>query len=174
MQTDGMRRRDVLRSAGVFATALVAGKAVIFGPGNAWAMAPTSLDPHAAQTLMVMAYDLFPHERLGSEYYAAVVVSLDKDAGSDAALRTLLTNGVARLDSSHGMPFSELSEGQRHGGAEKHRDHRVLHHHAHEDHQRAVRQSASSIRCSAMAGLRSNTAAISTAALTTSAGYRTS
>ena len=113
MQADGMRRRDVLRSAGVLATTLVAGKTVIFGPGHAWAMAPTSLDPHAAQTLMVMAYDLFPHESLGSEYYAAVVVSLDKEAAGDPALRTLLTNGVAKLDASHGMPWIELSEGQR-------------------------------------------------------------
>jgi len=113
MQEDGIRRRDVLRSVGVFATALAAGNAVIFGPDNAWAMAPTSLDPHVAQTLMVMAYDLFPHERLGSEYYANVVVLLDKEAKGDAAVRALLTDGVAKLDAAHDMPWAELSEGQR-------------------------------------------------------------
>jgi hypothetical protein len=113
MEASGFRRRDILRSTGLFATSLVAGRTVIFGADHAWAMTPTNLDPHTAQTLTLMAYELFPHDRVGMQYYAAVVESVDKEAGSDPALRKLLTDGVAKLDASHGMPWTEVSEGQR-------------------------------------------------------------
>jgi hypothetical protein len=111
MESDGLRRRDLLRTTGL--VALAAGGAIVFGPDHAWAMSTASLDKHTAQTLLVMTRELFPHERLGMQYYAAVVEALDKDSASDPGLRKLLADGVARLDASHGMPWTELSEGAR-------------------------------------------------------------
>lgn len=113
METDGLRRRDFLRTSGIVVTALAAGGSMIFGPNHAWALATTNLDAHTARTLLVMAHDLFPHDRLGTEYYAVVVDGLDKQAGSDPATRKLLVDGVAKLDAIHKMPWLELSEGGR-------------------------------------------------------------
>jgi len=113
MEAHGLRRRDVLRSTGIAITAIVAGRTVIFGANSAWALAPTNLDPHTAETLVGVAYEMFPHEQLGIEYYAAVVASLDGESAHDQALRQLLTDGVAKLDSLHGMHWIDLSEGGR-------------------------------------------------------------
>lgn len=113
MEAHGLRRRDVLRSTGLAITAIVAGRTVIFGANSAWALAPTNLDAHTAETLVVVAHEMFPHDRLGTEYYAAVVASLDHDAATDAGLRQLLTDGVGKLDSIHGVHWIDLSEGGR-------------------------------------------------------------
>src|SRR3978361_954731 len=113
MDKDGLRRRAFLRTSGVAVTALAAGGSMIFGPGNAWAMATANLDPHVAQTLLVMTHDLFPHDRLGMQYYAAVVDALDKQAGTAAATRQLLQDGVKTLDAAHGMAWIDLSDGAR-------------------------------------------------------------
>src|ERR1700681_4751865 len=39
-----------------------------------------------SETLLVVARQLFPHDRLGDQYYAVVVDSLDKQAAGDPAL----------------------------------------------------------------------------------------
>lgn len=113
MRTDGLSRRNFLRTSGIAVTALATGGAMIFGPDHAWAMATTSLDPHTTRTLLVMTYDLFPHPMLGTEYYAKVVDQLDKAAAEDRAIRTLFAEGVTGLDAAHGIRFIDLSEGTR-------------------------------------------------------------
>jgi len=113
MEQDGLRRRQFLRTSGIAVTALATGGSVILGPDHAWAMTAANLDPHTAQTLLVMTHDLFPHEQLGMQYYAVVVDSLDKQAGADTAAHKLLVDGVARLDAAHGMPWVDLSDGTR-------------------------------------------------------------
>lgn len=113
MEKNGLRRRQFLRASGIAVTALATGGSMIFGPGHAWAMTTANLDPHAAQTLLVMAHDLFPHDRLGVQYYAVVVDQLDKQAGTDDAARQLLVQGVTQLDAAHNMPWIDLSDGTR-------------------------------------------------------------
>lgn len=113
MKQDGLRRREFLRTSGIVVTAFAAGGSMIFGPDHAWAIATTSLEPHAARTLLVMTHDLFPHDRLGVQYYAVVVDNLDKQAATDDAVRRLLVQGVALLDAAHDMPWIDLSEGTR-------------------------------------------------------------
>jgi hypothetical protein len=113
MEKDGLRRRQFLRSSGIAVTAIAAGGSMILGPDQAWAMVTANLDPHTSQTLLVMTHDLFPHERLGVQYYAVVVDSLDKQAGTDASVRQLLVQGVAQLDAAHNMPWIDLSDGTR-------------------------------------------------------------
>jgi hypothetical protein len=66
-----------------------------------------------AETLMVMARQLFPHDRLGDQYYAAVVEAVDKQAAGDPILRKLLIDGVAALDAARGLPWLALSDGGR-------------------------------------------------------------
>ena len=113
MKAEAPSRRDFLWRTGFVATGLATGGTVIFGPDYAWALSTSALDPHTAETLMVMARELFPHDRLGDEYYAAVVDAVDKQAAGKAELRKLLTDGVAQLDAARGLPWLQLSEGGR-------------------------------------------------------------
>jgi hypothetical protein len=92
---------------------LATGGTIIFAPDYTWALSTTAIDAHTAQTLLVMARQLFPHDRLGDQYYAAAVDAVDKQAAGDPALRKLVTDGVARLDAARGIPWIQLSNGAR-------------------------------------------------------------
>ena len=85
MKEHAPSRRDFLCSTSFVAVGLATGGSMILAPDNAWALSPTALDSHTAQTLVVMARQLFPHDRLGDQYYATVVEAVDKQAASDAA-----------------------------------------------------------------------------------------
>jgi hypothetical protein len=113
MKAETLSRRDFLRHSGFVATGLATGGTIIFGQDYAWALSTSALDPHTAATLMVMARQLFPHDRLGDQYYASVVDAVDKQAASDPALRKQLTDGVAKLDAARGLPWLQLSDGAR-------------------------------------------------------------
>lgn len=106
-------RRDFLCSTGLVTVGLATGGSIILAPDFAWALSTTAIDAHTARTLLVMARQLFPHERLGDQYYAAVVDAVDKQAATDAAVRKLLVDGVARLDAARGIPWVDLSNGGR-------------------------------------------------------------
>lgn len=112
MQERVVSRREFMRASGIAVTTLAGGGSIIFGPNHAWAQAATSLDAHAARTLLMMAYDLFPHEKLGMEYYAKVVDDLDKSAKADPAKRKILLDGVATLDTAL-VKWIDLSDGGR-------------------------------------------------------------
>ena len=113
MKARAPSRRDFLCSTSFVAVGLAMGGSMVLAPDYAWALSTTALDAHTAQTLLVMARQLFPHDRLGDQYYATVVEAVDKQAASDAALRKLLTDGVARLDGARGIAWIQLSNGAR-------------------------------------------------------------
>ena len=112
MEKDGLRRRQFLRTSGIAVTALATGGSMIFGPNHAWAMARPASTRIPRETLLVMAHDLFPHERLGVQYYAVVVDRSTSRPARDAAPQ-LLVQGVAQLDAAHNMPWIDLSDGTR-------------------------------------------------------------
>jgi hypothetical protein len=113
MKANAPNRREFLYSTGFIVAGVATSGSVIFAPDYSWALSPTAIDAQTAQTLLVMARQLFPHDRLGDQYYAAVVDAVDKQAASDAALRKLLADGVARLDAARGIRWVELSNGAR-------------------------------------------------------------
>src|SRR5499433_811015 len=113
MKAAAPSRRDFLSTTSLVAVGLATGGSMILAPDFAWALSTKAIDAHAAQTLLVMARQLFPHDRLGDQYYVAVVEAIDKQATADAALRKLLADGVARLDGARGIPWIELSNGAR-------------------------------------------------------------
>ena len=113
MNAKALSRRNFLWRTGFVATGLATSGTVIFGPDCAWALSTSALDQHTAETLLAMARELFPHDRLGDEYYAVVVDALDKQAAGNAEMRKLLSDGVAQLDAARGIPWLQLSEGGR-------------------------------------------------------------
>ena len=112
MQKSEFSRRYFLRASTVV-TASTLGGAIIFGPNNAWAQTTAGFEPHAARTLLMMSYDIFPHQMLGMKYYANVVDALAKDAAANPANRKMLLDGVAMLDAAVGIKWIDVSDGGR-------------------------------------------------------------
>lgn len=96
-------RRDMLR-----ATSAVAAAATVMPMSIGKAAEPVALSKESFATLVKMARDVYPHDKIADKYYAAVIESLDKAAKDDAALKTLLENGVTELD--------KKAVGLKHGG----------------------------------------------------------
>ncbi len=117
MSQSGMNRRQFLQTSAVTAAgaAAVAGTgAVLVDPKGAWAMSLQALDQHTATTLVLVARELYPHDRLGDIYYAKVVESLDGKAAANKDVGKLLADGVAELDKSEGaVKWLDLSPGYR-------------------------------------------------------------
>jgi hypothetical protein len=95
-------RRDMLKSGGAVAAA-----ATVMPIGVVKAE-PVALSKGSFATLVKMARDVYPHDKIADKYYAVVVESLDKAAKDDAALKTLLEDGVTELD--------KKATGLKHGG----------------------------------------------------------
>jgi hypothetical protein len=91
-------RRTFLQGA---ATAVpVAAVAASAGVGieDAWAADATTLAPSSMKTLVKVARDIYPHDFLVDNYYIAAIKPWDEKAAKDPAIKTLLEDGVRRLD----------------------------------------------------------------------------
>ena len=53
-----------------------------------------------------MARQLFPHDKLGDEYYWVVVESIDKDMAGSPELKTRIQDGLVQLNQAAGGDFS--------------------------------------------------------------------
>ncbi|GGO81390.1 hypothetical protein GCM10011348_20310 [Marinobacterium nitratireducens] len=108
-------RRRFLARSGI----TVAGVGIVSaGLLSATAWAARAVGEQGSATLMRMARDIYPHDRLEDKYYAAVLTPLAQQAEADADLRTLLQEGVAELDrrsrERFGKPFLDIAaEGDR-------------------------------------------------------------
>jgi hypothetical protein len=90
-------RRDMLRSSAAVAAAASVAPAVVVS-GKAFAAAPVALSADTFDTLVKMARDIYPHDKIADTYYAVVIDGFDKSAKDDAALKTLLEEGVSDLN----------------------------------------------------------------------------
>ena len=107
-------RRSFLASSAALA---VSGAALIHG-GEAWGLEVKNLKPETMQTLIRMARDVYPHDRLPDRFYAVAVKGYDDKAGSDPATKKLIEDGVASLNAAarkkHGVPYAQVGwEAQR-------------------------------------------------------------
>ena len=89
---DTLDRRQFL--AGV-STALIISGAALIHPAEAWGLEVKNLKPETMRTLIKMARDIYPHDRLADRFYAVAMKGYDEKAGSDAATRTMLETGVS-------------------------------------------------------------------------------
>lgn len=65
------------------------------------------------QTLVKMARDLYPHDRIADVFYQNAVATIDKDVAASTA-KTLLADGIAALDAAaekmHGKPYAAIAD----------------------------------------------------------------
>ena len=106
-------RRRFLRFTGA-AAAAAAGSRVLLAPTGALGVELSgALTAHEADTLQAMLRRLYPHASLGDRYYLNAVAVLDEQANDSAETRSLLKDGVAKLDRVLTLPFVQLSDGYR-------------------------------------------------------------
>ena len=90
-------RRALLRTGAVAVpAAIVAGASI--SADAAWAQDAKAMQPHAMATLVKVARDIYPHDHIGDVFYVKAVTPWDAKAGKDDAVKTMITEGVARLD----------------------------------------------------------------------------
>lgn len=77
----------------------------IFHPAEAWALETKNLKPETMRTLIKMARDIYPHDRLADKFYAVAVKGYDEKA-ADAALRNTIETAVAELDAMAKTAYS--------------------------------------------------------------------
>jgi hypothetical protein len=104
-------RRRFLKAAAatpVVAASVTAGVAI----EDAFAEQAVALTPATLKTLVKVARDIYPHDFLGDSYYITAVKPWDGKAAKDPAIKTLISDGVARLDQDarerHQVPYAEV------------------------------------------------------------------
>ncbi|BBC02838.1 MULTISPECIES: gluconate 2-dehydrogenase subunit 3 family protein [Bradyrhizobium] len=106
-------RRVFLKGAAVTAPAVAIATSTGLGITDAWAEGATTLTPATMKTLLKMARDIYPHDFLGDSYYIAAVKPWDEKAAKDPAVKSLINDGVTRLDQAandrHKMPYVQVA-----------------------------------------------------------------
>ncbi|VIO77020.1 hypothetical protein CI1B_68580 [Bradyrhizobium ivorense] len=106
-------RRVFLKGAAATAPAVAIATSTGLGITDAWAEDAKTLTPATMKTLLKMARDIYPHDFLGDSYYIAAVTPWDGKAAKDPAVKTLIVDGVARLDQEandrHKMPYVQVA-----------------------------------------------------------------
>lgn len=99
-------RRDMLRTGGAVAAAAAVVPAGMIS-GKVLAAEPVALSADGFATLVKMARDLYPHDKIADAYYATVMSGIDASAKDDSAAKDMLEKGLQLLDG--------LSERMGHG-----------------------------------------------------------
>jgi hypothetical protein len=109
-QPHGLDRRAFLTRAAVSAIVISNGALICFE--EAWGLEVKALKPETARTLVKLARDIYPHDRLADRFYAVAVKGYDEKAGKDPATLAAFEVGVAALDAdakaSHGVAYADV------------------------------------------------------------------
>ena len=98
-----LTRRELLARSIAAGGAFVIGAGHVAGNSAAWALEVKHLQPATMATLIQMARDIYPHDRVADEYYAIAVKGYDT-----AESAPMIEAGVAALDA--------LARGKGHAG----------------------------------------------------------
>lgn len=94
------RRKFLAATSGTaLAVGALAATDIVVHPRAAWAQTMKNLPPDVARTLLQMARDIYPHDRLGDDAYARAIAPYD-EAAADAKVKELFVKGVEALDAA--------------------------------------------------------------------------
>ena len=79
---------------------------MIVGANGAWAAMAKNVKPETFATMVQVARDIYPHDRVADKYYAMVVEGLDGGAGKSEDDKKLLEQGVAELNKAAGGSYT--------------------------------------------------------------------
>jgi hypothetical protein len=91
-------RRTILQGAASAVPVVAVATSAGLGIEDAWAADATTLTPATLKTLVKVARDIYPHDFLADSYYITAIKPWDGKAAKDPAVKTVLEDGVRRLD----------------------------------------------------------------------------
>lgn len=91
----GLTRRRLLSQARAAGASFVIGAGFLAAKDAAWAAELSALKPETFATLVQMARDIYPHDRIGDEFYVIAVKGYDTDEAAPG-----IEAGVAALDAA--------------------------------------------------------------------------
>ena len=103
--------RACSRAPSVASAALMTGTGFVASRDAAWALEVTALKPETMATLIVMARDIYPHDRLGDQFYAVAMKGYDTAEEAEA-----IEAGIAALDAAAAGGGVRLLRGGAVGG----------------------------------------------------------
>ena len=95
LNKQGLTRRALLSRAVAAGALAVAGPGFIAAPDAAWAVEVTAISEHEMATLLQMARDIYPHDRVGDRFYAIAIKGYDT-----AENQPMVAEGIAALDAA--------------------------------------------------------------------------
>jgi hypothetical protein len=97
------RRGFLQRSAlGVAAAVAITPAGALLNVSEAWALDVKGLRPETMKTLILVARDIYPHDKIPDRFYAIAMKPLDEKAAADAAAKAELEGFVGALDAAAG------------------------------------------------------------------------
>lgn len=94
-QQRGLTRRALLSRGMAAGASLMVGAGFVAGNDAAWAMETKAVRPETMATLIQMARDIYPHDRLADEYYAIAVRGYDTNETAEE-----IEAGIAGLNAA--------------------------------------------------------------------------
>ncbi len=100
----GLSRRGFLqRSATGFAAAIaITSTGALLNASESWALEVKGLKPETMKTLILVARDIYPHDKVPDRYYAIAMKGYDEKAAADPAAKVQFEAFVAALDGAAG------------------------------------------------------------------------
>ena len=110
-----MTRRTFIKAAGATGVTVYVlwSSPAWLGPRIALAANLSALNTTQAKEMLAMTRQLFPHDKLGDEYYWVVVESIDKEMAGSSALATEIRDGLAQLSKAAGGDFTTVDADQQ-------------------------------------------------------------
>lgn len=98
------RRAFLRRSSEIsFAAAVtVTAGGALFNAPEAWALDVKGLQPKTMKTLILVARDIYPHDKVPDRFYAIAMKSYDEKAATDPAAKAQIESFIASLDAASG------------------------------------------------------------------------
>lgn len=111
-----LNRRRFLKGTGAAAIGAVAipPAVLMVQTGSAYAESFKIFDELTGNTLVRMARDIFPHDKIPDKFYVSAIAAYESRIPEDPEIRGLITNGVAQLDAEaiahYGKPYIEIAD----------------------------------------------------------------
>lgn len=99
-----MTRRELLTRSFAAGAALVIGAGFVASSDAAWAMETKHLKPETMARLIQMARDIYPHDKIGDEFYVKAVKGYDSKDKAE-----MIEAGIADLDKRAGGNYLDLA-----------------------------------------------------------------
>ena len=95
LNKQGLTRRALLSRAVAAGALAIVGPGFVAAPDAAWAVEVTAISEHQMATLLQIARDIYPHDRVGDRFYAVAIKSYDSEEQ-----KQLVADGIAALDAA--------------------------------------------------------------------------